>query len=131
MNLLNMFRKSKKATAPGYLGRMWACVVKCQPWSDPGQRYAVAVKEVGVVEAFCRGCGTRVKSDERNPFNGGSSVYLTGPVGCLEYVEASYMWIGFFETEDEVKKGYRRFADALVAEIESASAGLGLTRDDI
>lgn len=127
MNLLDVFRKSKKAPTPCYLGRMWACTVKCQPWSNPGQRYSVAVKNVGVVEAFCRDGEAHVVSDERNPFREGSPVCLAGPVGRLEYVSQLDQWIGFFETEDAAKEGYRQFMDALVAEIKSASAGLGLT----
>lgn len=124
MNLLDVFRKSKKASALTYLGRMWACTVKFDPQSILGRRYGVAVKNVGVVEAFVRGGETRVTSDERNPFSGVSPICLAGPVGRLEYVPQLHIWVGFFETEDEAKGGYRRFADALKAEIESASAGL-------
>lgn len=125
MNLFDMFRKSKTAFAPNCLGRMWACAVKFEPDFKPGRRYGVAVKNVGVVEAFVRGGETRVKSGERDPFGDGTFGELAGPVGRLEYFHSSHMWIGFFGTEDEAKDGYRRFADALVAEIESASAGLG------
>ena len=121
MNLLDMFRKSKKAAKPHYLGRMWVCVVKCQPWSNDGQRYAVVIKNVDVVEAYMRDDETRVVSDENNPFNKCNCIRLAGPVGHLEYVQPSYIWIGFFETEDEAQDGYHQFATALVAEIKSAS----------
>ncbi len=127
MSLLDVFKKSKKVSTPCYLGRMWACAVKCKPWSDLGQRYGVVVKDIGIVEAFVRGGETRVLSDERDPFREGDPVCLAGPVGRLEYVSQLDQWIGFFETEDEAKEGYRQFADALVAEIKSASTGLGLT----
>lgn len=127
MNLLDVFRKSKKASTPCYLGRMWVCAVKCKPWSDLGQRYGVVIKDIGIVEAFVRGGETRVLSDERDPFREGDPICLAGPVGRLEYVSQLDQWIGFFETEDAAKEGYRQFMDALVAEIESASAGLGLT----
>ena len=126
MNLLDVFRKSKKASASCYLGSMWACAVKFEPEFNPGRRYGVAVKNVGVVEAFVRGGETRVASGERDPFGDGTFGSLAGPVGRLEYDRPSHMWIGFFETEDEAKEGYRRFADALAAEIRSASAGLGV-----
>lgn len=120
MNLLDMFKKSKKAATPCYLGRMWVCVVKCQLWSELGRRYGVVIKNVGVVEAYVHGGEERVTSDERNPFNNYSSVCLVGPVGYLEYVQPSNIWIGFFETENEAKEEYRRFVDDLVGEIESA-----------
>ena len=121
MNLLSIFKKSKKTSESCYLGRMWVCAVKYRPWSDLGQRYGVVIKNVGVVEAFVRGDEPRVVSDERNPFNGNSPIDLAGPVGRLEYVSQSNIWVGFFETEDEAKEEYRRFATALVAEIEAAS----------
>ena len=127
MSLLDALRKSKKASAPDCLGRMWACAVKFEPESKPGRRYGVAVKNVGVVEAFVRGGETRVKSDGLDLFGDGTFGGLAGPAGRLEYSRASHMWIGFFETEDEAKGGYRRFADVLATEIESASAGLGLS----
>ena len=123
MNLLDVFRRSKKASSPGYLGGMWACAVKFEPEAKPGRRYGVVVKNVGIVEAFARNGKKYVTSDERDPFGDGS---LAGPVGHLKYSASSHTWIGFFETEDEAKEGYRRFADALLSEITSASAGLGL-----
>jgi hypothetical protein len=126
MNLLDVFRKSRKTFAPNCLGSMWACAVKFEPDFKPGRRYGVAVKNVGVVEAFVRDGETRVASGERDPFGDGTFGNLAGPVGRLEYFHSSHMWIGFFETEDEAKEGYRRFADTLVAEIKSASAGLGV-----
>lgn len=126
MNLFDMFRKLKNAFAPCYLGRMWMCVVKCQPWSDPGRRYSVVIKNVGIVEAFCRGGETRVTSDERNMFNNIGPICLAGPVGRLEYVNQSYIWIGFFETEDKAKERYSRFADNLMDEIMFAGAELDL-----
>lgn len=126
MNLLDMFRKSKKTNVP-YLGKMWACAVKFHPSADPGRRYGVVIKNVGIVEAFVRDGEARVLSDEQNPFNGFTPVRLAGPVGRLEYVQSSEIWIGFFETEDEAKDEYRRFAGEVADEIKSASAGLGLS----
>lgn len=126
MNLLDVFRRSKKASSPDYLGRMWACVVRYRPWNAPGRRYSVSVKNVGIVEAYAGGGETRVTSDEQNPFGDDNPVRLAGPVGRLGYVNQANRWIGFFETEDEAKEGYRRFADALLSEITSASVKLGL-----
>ena len=121
MNLLDVFRKSKKVEQPGYLGKMWMCAVKCQPWSEPGQRYDVVIKNVGVVEASARWLsGPRITADEQNPFNKCCPLNIAGPVGHLEYMPPANIWIGFFETEDEAKTGYSKFADELVAEIESA-----------
>lgn len=122
MNLLDVFRKTKKASAPHNLGRMWACTVKFYPWVDSGQRYDVVIKNVGIVEAFCRNDGPRVLSDERNPFNFGTPINLAGPVGCLEYVQSANIWVGFFETEDDAKKEYCQFVNTLVDEIKSASS---------
>ena len=126
MNLLDVFRRSKKASAPDYLGRMWACVVRYRPWNARGRRYSVSVKNVGIVEAYAGGGETRVTSDEQNPFSDDNPIRLAGPVGRLGYVNQANRWIGFFETEDEAKEGYRRFADDLLSEIKSASARLGL-----
>ena len=124
MNLLDVFRRSKKASSPGYLGGMWACAVKFEPAFKPGRRYGAVVKNVGIVEAFARNGKKYVTSGERDPFGDGS---LAGPVGYLKYSASSHTWIGFFETEDEAKEGYRRFAYALLSEIKSASVKLGLT----
>ena len=122
MNLLDMFKKSKKMSESGYLGKMWMCAVKCQPWSDPGQRYGVVIKNVNIVEAAARVLsGARVIADEQNPFNKNCSLNIAGPVGQLEYVPSANIWIGFFETEDEAKDGYCKFAAELMAEIKSAS----------
>ena len=121
MNLLNIFKKLKKTSESCYLGRMWACAVKCRPWSDPGKRYGVMVKNVGVVEAFVRNGETHVLSDEWNPFPADGDLHLEGPVGHLEYVQSLHIWIGFFETKDEAKEKYRQFVAALVAEIEAVS----------
>lgn len=126
MNLLDVFRRSKKASSPDYLGRMWTCVVRYRPWNARGRRYSVSVKNVGIVEAYAGGGETRVTSDEQNPFGDDNPIRLAGPVGRLGYVNQANRWIGFFETEDEAKEGYRRFADGLLSEIKSASAGLGL-----
>ena len=126
MNLFDVFRRSKKASSPGYLGGMWACAVKFEPAFKPGRRYGAVVKNVGIVEAFARDGKKYVTSDERDPFGDGVFGILAGPVGYLKYSASSHTWIGFFETEDEAKEGYRRFADALLSEITSASAGLGL-----
>lgn len=105
---------------------MWVCAVKFEPDFKVRRRYDVAVKNVGVVEAFVRSGETRVASDERDPFGDGTFGNLAGPVGYLEYSCSSHMWIGFFETEDEAKEGYRRFADVLLSEIASASVKLGI-----
>ena len=126
MNLLDVFRRSKKASSPDYLGRMWACVVKFEPEAEPGRRYGAVVKNVGIVEAYARDGEKYVTSDEQYLFGGDNPIRLAGPVGRLEYDKSSHMWIGFFETEDEAKKGYRRFADTLLSEIKSASAKLVL-----
>ena len=126
MNLLDVFRRSKKASSPDYLGRMWACVVRYRPWNAPGRRYDVSVKNVGIVEASAFAGETRVTSDEQSRFGDDNPVRLAGPVGRLGYVNQANRWIGFFETEDEAKEGYRRFADDLLSEIKSASARLGL-----
>jgi len=123
MNLLDVFKKSKKSTKPGYLGMMWVCVVKFQPWSNPEQRYDVMIKNVGVVEASMLRSwdqDARITSNERNPFGAVDSINLAGPVGCLKYVQSANIWVGFFETEDEAKEGYNKFVSGLVAEIKSA-----------
>lgn len=123
MNLFDVFRKSKKASASCHLGSMWACVVKCKPRPDSGYWYDVVIKNVGIVEAFVHGDETRVTSDERNPFSI-SPICLAGPVGHLEYVKSLHVWIGFFGTEDEVKEKYRLFAADLERQIETASRRL-------
>ena len=120
MNLLDIFKKSKKTSPSCYLGKMWALAVKFTPWAKSW--YGVVIAETDITEAYVRNGETQVVSSMRNPFNKGDSVSLRGPVGHLEYVSPSlsYQWIGFFETKDEAKEEYRRFADALVAKIESA-----------
>lgn len=134
MNLLDVFRRSKKA-APHHdlnrlmkeiearhldLGKMWVCAVEFEPEAEPGQRYRAVVKNVGIVEAYARGGEKYVTSDKQHLFCGDIFGSLAGPVGRLEYDKSSHMWIGFFETEDEAKKEYRQFADTLSLEIESA-----------
>ena len=111
---------------PSFNESMWACAVKCRLWSDPGRRYGVVIAKTDVTEAYARDGEARVVSSMRNPFNKCVPVSLRGPVGRLEYVSQSDIWVGFFETEDEAKEEYGRFADALVDEIESASAELDI-----
>ncbi len=129
MNLLDMFRKSKKASPPtqpsASLGRMWACTVKFAPSADVW--YDVKIAETDIMEAWVRDETMRVESTARNPFNKGDPVSLRGPVGHLEYVSQLDYWIGFFETVDEAKEEYRKFAAGLVQQIKSISAKVGLS----
>ena len=129
MNLLDMFRKSKKAmsavSSSASLGRMWACAVKFAPWTK--NWYDVKIVETDIMEAQVRDGITRVESTARNPFNKGDPISLRGPVGHLEYVSQLGYWIGFFETKKDAEDAYRTFAVGLIQQIKSASAILDLS----
>ena len=126
MNLLDMFRKSKKSQTPtAYLDKLWVCAVKFTPWNEDW--YGAEIMETDIKEAWVRDGTAYVESTARNPFNKCDPISLRGPVGCLEYVSQSDQWIGFFETRKDTEDAYRRFAAGLVQQIESASAKLGLS----
>ena len=126
MNLLDMFRKSKKSQTPtASLGKLWVCAVKFSPWDD--DQYGAEIAETDIKEAYVRNGEPQVESFMKNPFNKCDPITLRGPVGHLEYVSQSGQWIGFFETKKDAEAAYRQFAANLMQKIESASAKLGLS----
>lgn len=129
MNLLDMFRKSKKAlsstASSASLGKMWVCIVKFAPEKEDW--YDVKITETDIREAWIRDGITYVESTARNPFNKYDPISLRGQVGHLEYVSQADYWIGFFETKKDAEDVYRLFADGLVQQITSMSARLNLS----
>jgi hypothetical protein len=129
MNLLDMFRKSKKAmsavSSSASLGSMWACAVKFAPWKKDW--YGVVIVETDIIEAQARDGITRVESTAQNPFSRCDPISLRGQVGHFEYVSQLGYWIGFFETKKDAEDAYRTFAVGLIQQIKSASAILDLS----
>jgi len=123
MNLLDMFKKSKKGhMLTASLGQLWVCAVKFEPWKKDW--YDVKIMETDIKEAYVRHDEMQVESTTQNPFNKHDPITLHGPVGRLEYASWSYQYVGFFETRKAAEDAYRLFATGLVQQIESTSSEL-------
>lgn len=126
MNLLDLFRKSKKASAMS-LGKMWLCAVKVEPW-EVKNWYDVAIVEADVTGAYVRSNGEqRIESSVGNPFSKYDTTQMCGPVGHLEYVQRPCQWIGFFNTKEDAEDAYSKFVASFMQQIESATAKLNLS----
>lgn len=128
MNLLDIFRKSKKGrTSTVSLGKMWLCAVKVEPW-EVKNWYDVAIVEADVTGAYVHSNGEqRIESSIGNPFSKYDTTQMCGPIGHLEYATRLCQWVGFFNEKKDAEDAYRKFVAKFMQQIETATAKLSLS----